>query len=138
MINENIKIIKDQKIGKQKLAYQDLVNQIEKKHLHAALESEKAHIHAGDIIRLGYKILEGNKERVQYCEGVVIAKQNRTISKTFKIRRMVQGIGVEQTFFENSPKIVSIKKKQSSKVRRAKLYFLRGLKGKAARLKERP
>ena len=70
-------------------------------------------------------------------KGVVIAKQNRGLGKSFTIRRTVQGIGVEQVFLLNSPKILSITKKQSSKVRRAKLYFLRGLTGKATRLKRK-
>jgi large subunit ribosomal protein L19 len=89
----------------------------------------------GDILRIGYLIPEGNKERTQYYEGLVIAKNNRGLGKSFTIRRNVQGIGVEQVFLFNSPKIMSITKKQSSKVRRAKLYFIRGLSGKATRLK---
>nr|AIM52763.1 50S ribosomal protein L19 [Ochromonas sp. CCMP1393] len=89
----------------------------------------------GDILRIGYKIPEGDKERIQFYEGLVISIKNRTLSKTFKVRRTVQGIGVEQTFIFNSPKIVSITRKQASKVRRAKLYFIRELKGKASRLK---
>ena len=89
----------------------------------------------GDILRIGYNIPEGEKERIQYYEGLVIAKQNRGLGKTFTLRRSVQGIGIEQIFLVHSPKILSIVKKQSSKVRRAKLYFIRSLTGKAARLK---
>ena len=96
---------------------------------------KKDPIEVGDIIRIGYLIPEGDKERTQYYEGVVIAKQNRGLGKSFTIRRSVQGIGVEQVFLQNSPKIVSITKKQSSKVRRAKLYYLRELSGKSTRLK---
>ena len=92
-------------------------------------------IQTGDILRIGYKIPEGDKERIQFYEGLVIAKQNRSISQTFTLRRNVQGIGVEQIFLVHSPKIVSIVKKQESKVRRAKLYFMRSLQGKATRLK---
>lgn len=92
-------------------------------------------ISIGDIIRIGYLIPEGNKERTQYYEGLVIAKNNRGLGKSFTIRRNVQGIGVEQVFLFNSPKITSITKKQSSKVCRAKLYFIRNLRGKATRLK---
>ena len=91
----------------------------------------------GDNVKIGVKIIEGNKERVQFYEGLVIAKQNRGLGKSFTIRRTVQGIGVEQVFLLNSPKIVSITKKQSSKVRRAKLYFIRALRGKATRLKRK-
>ena len=101
------------------------------------LEKNRQVIQVGDIIRLGYNIPEGEKERIQYYEGVVISKKNRGLGKTFTLRRTVQGIGLEQVFLLYSPKITSITKKQSSKVRRAKLYFIRSLTGKAARLKTR-
>lgn len=100
-----------------------------------ALNSELKKIKPGDLIRMGYKIPEGEKERLQYYEGIIISIQNRLISKTFKIRRFVQGVYIEQTFLVHSPKIVSLVILKSSKVRRAKLYFLRNLKGKATRLK---
>lgn len=98
-------------------------------------KNQKDIISVGDIIRIGYLIPEGNKERTQYYEGLIIAQKNRGLGKTVTLRRTVQNIGLEQVFFLNSPKIVSIIKKQSSKVRRAKLYFMRNLKGKATRLK---
>ena len=94
-------------------------------------------VEVGDIIKIGYIIPEGDKDRTQYYEGLIIAKNNRGLGQSFTIRRTVQGIGVEQIFLVNSPKIVSIIKKQSSKVRRAKLYYLRGLSGKSTRLKAR-
>lgn len=97
--------------------------------------NEKSSIEVGDIIRLGYTIIEGDKERIQYYEGLIISISNRNLGKSFTLRRSVQGIGVEQVFLLHSPKIVSIIKKQASKVRRAKLYFMRGLTGKSARLK---
>ena len=100
-------------------------------------ESNNTRVEVGDVLQIGYIVYEGNKERTQYYEGVVIAIQNRGLGKSFTIRRTVQGIGVEQIFLLNSPKILSITKKQSSKVRRAKLYFLRGLTGKASRLKRK-
>ena len=109
----------------------DLIKLVEAKFLKNSSES----IEVGDILRIGYIIPEGDKERTQYYEGVVIAKQNRGLGKSFTIRRSVQGIGVEQVFLLNSPKIVSVTKKQSSKVRRAKLYYLRALSGKSTRLK---
>jgi large subunit ribosomal protein L19 len=90
----------------------------------------------GDIIKIEYKIPEGDKERIQSYEGLVISKQNRSLGKSFTLRRTVAGVGVEQIFLLNSPKIVSVTKKQSSKVRRAKLYYLRNRVGKATRLKE--
>ena len=75
--------------------------------------------------------------QVTINEGVIIAKQNRGLGRTFTIRRMVQGIGVEQIFLFNSPKIISVVRKQMSKVRRSKLYFLRQLTGKSSRLKQK-
>jgi large subunit ribosomal protein L19 len=90
----------------------------------------------GEIVKIGYIIPEGDKERIQYYEGLIISKKNRGLGKTFTLRRSVQGIGVEQIFLQNSPKITSILRKQLSKVRRAKLYFIRELKGKATRLKK--
>jgi len=97
--------------------------------------NKKDSIEVGDIIRMGYLIPEGDKERTQYYEGLIISISNRGLGRTFTLRRNVQNIGIEQIFLLHSPKIVSITKKQSSKVRRAKLYFMRGLKGKATRLK---
>ena len=93
-------------------------------------------ISVGDILKIAYKIPEGDKERIQLYEGLVISKQNRGLGKSFTIRRFVDGIGLEQIFVLNSPKIASITRKQASKVRRAKLYFLRSLSGKSARLKK--
>ena len=89
----------------------------------------------GTLIRIEYKVPEGDKERVQYYEGIVISIQNKGISKTIKIRRILQGIGLVQTFFIKSPKIISIVSKQKYKVRRAKLYFISNFKGKSQRLK---
>jgi large subunit ribosomal protein L19 len=111
---------------------------IEKKFIENSFvyKSFKEGINVGDILRIGYIIPEGDKERTQYYEGLVISKKNKGLGKTFTLRRTVQGIGVEQIFLLNSPKIVSILKKQASKVRRAKLYFIRQLKGKATRLKK--
>jgi large subunit ribosomal protein L19 len=114
------------------------IEHIEKKFLENSYitKSYNQELNIGDIIRLGYLIPEGEKDRIQYYEGLIISKQNRGLGKSFTLRRSVQGIGLEQIFVENSPKIVSIAKKQASKVRRAKLYFVRSLKGKAARLKK--
>jgi large subunit ribosomal protein L19 len=114
----------------------NLVKLVEAKHFKRHLISgEESELQIGDIVKIGYLIPEGGKDRTQYYEGLVIAKQNRGIGKSFTLRRTVQGIGVEQVFVSNSPKIISITRKQSSKVRRAKLYYLRALSGKATRLK---
>jgi len=115
----------------------ELIKYIETKYLKNEnfLDKKNPLVEIGNIIRIGYLIPEGEKERTQYYEGLVIAIKNRGIGKSFLIRRNVQGIGIEQIFLLNSPKIISIVKKQSSKVRRSKLYFLRELRGKSTRLK---
>ena len=93
---------------------------------------------SGDTINIGVKVVEGNKSRVQSFEGVVIAKSSGGgMDKTFTVRKISNGVGVERIFPINSPNIESIKVIRKGKVRRAKLYYLRNLKGKAARIKER-
>jgi len=94
----------------------------------------------GDNVKIGVKIIEGNRERVQFYEGTIIAKKNKKnnlINTTITVRKILQGIGVERIFLINSPKISSIEVFSSSEVRRAKLYYLRNLKGKASRLKQK-
>ena len=90
----------------------------------------------GDSVKIWVKIIEGNKERVQSYEGTIIAKKNNGLNTTITVRKVLQGIGVERIFLIHSPKVDSIAVLRSSKVRRAKLYFLRNLKGKASRLKQ--
>ena len=118
----------------------DFIKLVESKFLKPNLvtsSNDNKRLEVGDIVRIGYTILEGEKERTQYYEGLVISISNRGLGRSFTLRRSVQGVGVEQVFLLNSPKIVSITKKQSSKVRRAKLYFIRELTGKSTRLKQR-
>ena len=93
-------------------------------------------VQIGDTVKLGVKIIEGNKERVQFYEGTVIAKKNSSVNTTLTVRKVLQGIGVERIFLVHSPKVDSITVLRSSKVRRSKLYYLRNLKGKAGRLKQ--
>jgi len=90
----------------------------------------------GDNVKIGVKIIEGNKERVQFYEGTILAKKNSSINTTITVRKILQGVGVERIFLVNSPKIDSITVLRSSKVRRSKLYYLRNLRGKASRLKQ--
>jgi large subunit ribosomal protein L19 len=93
---------------------------------------------AGDTVRVGVRVVEGNRERVQEFEGVVIRRRSSGINENFTVRRIAShGIGVERTFLLHSPRLESIKVVRRGKVRRAKLYYLRGLTGKAARIKER-
>jgi large subunit ribosomal protein L19 len=91
---------------------------------------------AGDTVVVNVKVKEGNRERVQAFEGVVIARRNRGLHSAFTVRKMSHGTGVERVFQAHSPAIDSIEVKRRGKVRGAKLYFLRGLEGKAARIKE--
>ena len=91
----------------------------------------------GDTIKVGVKIVEGKRERVQYFEGVCISKKNRDINSSFTVRKISFGEGVERTFALYSPNVSSIKIVRSGKVRRAKLYYLRDRKGKSARIAEK-
>jgi large subunit ribosomal protein L19 len=90
----------------------------------------------GDNVKIGVKIIEGTKERVQFYEGTIIARKNTSINTTITVRKILQGIGIERVFLIHSPKLDSITVLRSSKVRRAKLYYLRNLRGKASRLKQ--
>ena len=91
----------------------------------------------GDTVKIGVKIVEGKRERIQFFEGVCIAKKNRGINSSFKVRKISFGEGVERTFALYSPNVDSIKVVRSGKVRRAKLYYLRDRKGKSARIAEK-
>ncbi len=92
---------------------------------------------AGDTVKVGVRIAEGKRERIQYFEGVCIAKKNRNINSSFTVRKISFGEGVERTFALYSPIIGSIKVVRSGKVKRAKLYYLRDRKGKSARITEK-
>jgi large subunit ribosomal protein L19 len=92
---------------------------------------------AGDTLKVGVRVVEGNRERVQYFEGVCIRRRSSGINENFTVRRAKHGIGVERTFLLHSPLVSTIEVVRRGKVRRAKLYYLRGLTGKAARIKER-
>jgi large subunit ribosomal protein L19 len=92
----------------------------------------------GDTVRVGVKVVEGSRERIQEFEGVVISRRGSGINENFTVRRIAShGIGVERTFLVHAPRVDTIKLRRRGKVRRAKLYYLRGLTGKAARIKER-
>ena len=95
------------------------------------------HFSPGDTIKIGVKIIEGKRERIQFFEGVCIAKKNRDLNSSFTVRKISFGEGVERTFALYSPNLDSIKVIRSGKVRRAKLYYLRDRKGKSARIAEK-
>jgi len=115
-----------------KLNIQQTVKQIEA----TFLKNNIPILRIGDNVRVGVKIIEGSKERVQFYEGTIIAKKNSSINTTITVRKILQGIGIERIFLIHSPKVDSINVLRSSKVRRSKLYYLRKLKGKAGRLKQ--
>nr|QUE28817.1 ribosomal protein L19 [Porphyropsis coccinea] len=111
----------------------DLINSIEAQHL----KEEIPLISVGDTIKIGILIQEGNKQRTQFSEGVVICKKNTGINSTITLRRVLQGVGVEKVYLLHSPLVQKISVIRRSKVRRSKLYYLRALSGKATRLKQR-
>ncbi len=102
----------------------------------AQLRSDLPSFNVGDTIRVWVKVVEGSRERLQAFEGTVIAKRNGGVRETFTVRRVSYGIGVERTFPIHSPRVDHIEVIRRGKVRRAKLYYLRKLQGKAAKIKE--
>lgn len=112
--------------------------------MHAFSEIEKEYLRTdlpafrpGDTVRVNVRVREGDKQRIQAFEGVCIARKHGGISETFKVRKISNGVGVERTFPLHSPVLESIEMVRQGRVRRAKLYYLRALRGKAARIKER-
>jgi len=116
-----------------KLNPQEIMGNIQGKFL----KKEIPNIQIGDSVKIGVKIIEGERERIQFYEGTVIARKNSSINTTITVRKVLQGIGVERIFLIHSPKVNSINVLRSSKIRRAKLYYLRNLRGKASRLKQK-
>ena len=110
----------------------NIIEQIERENL----KSEVPVFSVGDTVKVSVKVIEGTKERIQAFEGIVIAKRNGGIRETFTVRRISYGIGVERTFPVHSPKVAKIDVIKRGKVRRAKLYYLRNLTGKAAKVEE--
>src|SRR5215472_982790 len=102
----------------------------------AQLRKDIPEIQSGDTVRLQVKVVEGNRERLQPFEGVVMRLRGGGVNRNFTVRRITHGVGVERTFLLNSPRIEKIEVVRHARVRRKQLYYLRGLTGKAARLKE--
>ena len=117
----------------QKLSAEALIKAFESEQM----KSDLPDIYVGDTVRVGVRISEGNKERVQPYEGVVISKRNGGMNQTITVRRIFQGIGVERVFMLHSPQVANIKVERRGKVRRAKLFYLRERVGKATRVKQR-
>ncbi|MBE6344859.1 MAG: 50S ribosomal protein L19 [Spirochaetaceae bacterium] len=110
----------------------DLIQTIEE----AQKKSDIADFKIGDTVKVHFRIIEGKNERIQVYEGIVIRFKNSGIRKTFTVRKISYGVGVERVFPLHSPRIAKIERVRAGKVRRAKLYYLRGKVGKAAKVKE--
>jgi large subunit ribosomal protein L19 len=111
----------------------DLIRSVEERHL----KSETEQFRPGDTVRVHVKIVEGSRERTQVFEGVVMRLRHGSVARSFTVRRVTHGVGVERTFLFHSPRVERVETMRRGKVRRAQLYYLRGLSGKAARIKER-
>ena len=120
-------------IDQTNLSSSNLIKEFEREQLKKQLPE----IYVGDTVKVGVKITEGNKERVQPYEGVVIAKRHGGLNQTITVRRIFQGIGVERVFMLHSPQVASLKVERRGKVRRAKLFYLRDRVGNATRVKQR-
>ncbi len=112
---------------------QELLREITQEQMNSNIPAFRS----GDTLRVGVRIKEGDKERIQYFEGVVISRKGSGISSTFTLRKVSNGIGVERMFPVHSPILESVKVMRKGKVRRAKLGYIRGLSAKKARIKER-
>lgn len=110
----------------------NIISEITKEQLRTDLPTFRA----GDTVKVHVKVVEGTRERIQVYEGVVIKRRGGGISETFTVRKISYGVGVERTFPVHTPKIAKLEVTRRGKVRRAKLYYLRNLRGKAARIRE--
>ena len=128
--DEEKELIPETKTG---VSSSNLIKEFEREQLKKQLPE----IYVGDTVKVGVKITEGNKERVQPYEGVVISKRHGGLNQTITVRRIFQGIGVERVFMLHSPQVASLKVERRGKVRRAKLFYLRDRVGKATRVKQR-
>ncbi len=111
----------------------NIIAEIEKEYM----KPDVPQFNVGDTVRVSVKVKEGNRERIQAYEGIVIARKNGSVNETFTVRRVSFGVGIERTFPLHSPRITNIEVVKHGKVRRAKLYYLRNLSGKAAKIKEK-
>ena len=115
------------------ISIMDLVKALSEKYMKA----EVPEVHVGDTVRVSVKVKEGNRERIQVFEGIIIARRHGGINETITVRRIAYNVGYEKVFTIHSPNIVSIETVRRGKVRRAKLYYLRDRVGKQAKVKEK-
>lgn len=126
------KKVNERRVNRRK-SQMDIIKSIEQE----SLRSDVPQFNVGDTVRVLFKVIEGNKERIQAYEGVVISRKHGGLRETFTVRRISSGIGVERAFPIHSPKIENVIVVRQGKVRRAKLYYLRERTGKAAKIKDR-
>lgn len=119
--------------GRRYRLMQDIIRQIEAEQLRKDIPDFKP----GDTLKVHVKVVEGNRERIQLFEGIVIKRRGGGLSETFTVRRVSYGVAVERTFLIHSPRLDKIEVVRRGRVRRAKLYYLRGLSGKAARIRDK-
>ena len=110
-----------------------LIRAVEEPHLRKGMPA----LESGDSVRVHAKVVEGGRERIQVFEGIVISLRGEGLNRSFTVRRIAHNVGVERTYLLHSPRIDKVEVVRHNKVRRANLYYMRGLRGKAARLKER-
>ena len=113
------------------------MNKVIEKITSAQLRSDIPEFRPGDTVRVHAKVVEGSRERIQIFEGLVIKRRGAGISETYTVRKISNGVGVERTFPVHTPRVAKIEVVRKGRVRRAKLYYIRALSGKAARIKER-
>ncbi|MBT4978700.1 MAG: 50S ribosomal protein L19 [Gemmatimonadetes bacterium] len=101
------------------------------------LKTDIPDFHSGDTVRVHVRVIEGEKERTQLFEGIVIQRKGGGIQETFTVRKITQGIAIERIFPVNSPRLAKIERLREGRVRRARLFYLRGRKGKSARIREK-
>ncbi len=111
----------------------DLIREVTQQYL----KTDIPDFRPGDSLKVHVRLKEGEKERIQIFEGLVVARKHGGVSETFTVRKISSGIGVERTFPLNSPSVAKVEVTRRGRVRRAKLYYIRGLRGKAARIRER-
>ena len=133
----DVTVEKEEKISVSETTKTNNVSTLIEEFENEQIKKELPEIYVGDTVKVGVKITEGNKERVQPYEGVVIAKRHGGLNQTITVRRIFQGIGVERVFMLHSPQVASLKVERRGKVRRAKLFYLRDRVGKATRVKQR-
>lgn len=113
------------------------MSKVIEKIISAQLRSDIPEFRPGDTVRVHAKVVEGSRERIQIFEGLVIKRRGAGISETYTVRKISNGVGVERTFPVHTPRVAKIEVVRKGRVRRAKLYYIRALSGKAARIKER-